>query len=546
MATNKTNYTFGGCMACRAPLCPDVKCITRQPCYCTAFMQDFFRDKQTGKFTDVTQMAHVVQRAHASTAIRYTQGKALGDLKVFDGDVPLNTIGGVDTFPYRVDSKSWNLKSNLKYTAEWAKPDNPLEFGALTKFLTKCKSKVSFNLDTMYPCCLQCNSIMDAEAMLVDMYIPPDGEDGLDTSALFTVKTDERTVTITRRSLKQREQLQRYRSMLDAYYLHRCMLGFLKLNSSEGGVLKPATPVATRMYVVFSWLALMITCVIKENTRLGIQKKVKQPHVYVGVLNLLISNFLFLMLRCHYGVDQDLFSVFHLCYMSELMLGTNFWDRAQFPTWDTWAGQNIKEYSDVDRQVQSVCSNLVILYEKRVRQLIVYLMDSPKVLDEDSTLIEKYKKFFVSKDELKYILDLHRDCVNHQASRNDVSPFIDEMGIVAILYPIRRNLRFSKAELWMKLDEWIRAHLEMEWENMKRVFPDMTQEQRRLVYNLQYLLELDALTEGKDMNWVLGKYTSEGLKDKVKKEPWCSNWKALYRLHKLGIAKTPLIQQEGF
>lgn len=524
MVKNTTNYTFGGCMACRAPLCPDADCITRQQCYCVAFMKEFFYERRAGTFTDKTHMAHVVQRANASTAVTFFEDN------IKNNDTKLHSVD------YTVNAKTWGSGTKLKYTASWNKPEKPVRFQDLILLLQQSSEPISFSLDTAYPCCLQCNSIMDSEAMLVDMYMPPDRSEGLIGAASISIKLKNKTISLDEHST--RADLQRYRSTLDAYYLHRCVLPITDNTSNLKNDKRD-------IYVILSWLCLTITCLIKSKATLSIQRKVKLPHTYVGLLSLLISNFVFILLRCDYGISQEMFSIFHLCYMSELPFCEKAWDRKKYPTVEDWVAQHISSCETPDQQVQSICKQLVYLYALRVRPFVVYFkQDNPKLTQQNKLIIEKYKLFFMTVDEQRYVMQLHRDCVHRQAGNNDVSPFIDEMGIIPILLPIRRNLVFSKAELWQKLDEWIQAHLRMEWNNMKRILPDMTKEQRRLVYNLQYVLDLDTISNGRDMASVIHEYSYDSLLKRVRISPRCSTWKALYRLHSLGISKTDPVQEE--
>lgn len=516
---NKLGYLFGCCAACRAPLEPSrAKNMSYPENQSVFYMMSRFQQISgvrgtKSDFTGSCEMSHIITRARYGVGLEFARkieaDKVDEGLPGFDETYPGNsTFDARESRTFIMQSnKGRGKKSTLRmgtgepdpeivevvknvidpetldrmdvakkvveeitarvdneYQALWGTPKPKVQHEKLNEWIRGTNFEMVFvDLDYTTACCSLCNDIWDCfartRAMFQSFSIIPENR-------ICTKQKNKKTLLPT--SGNDGIMLANLGCMV-GYYLHACLKDLL----DKGVAYDKFDPGRRIVTLLLYWLPMHVNAMYKEM----IGPRASQPsgvppkafHNYVGCLDLLISYYLFIC-GC---ADPDVklsgfpFERFHVFYVKEL-------SECPPPVWaHPETHERLHDFvfeklgyegngNDPAREVGYVSDRLQILYHTVLKPLLGMIKSGAPVADPNLSAVAA--AFFLTHGEAD---DLVRDRLLVAGSDLDnLKVHLENAGITAIMWQLRRALRNEPTYYGEELDRWIYARMQVEWGNM--------------------------------------------------------------------------------
>lgn len=525
-------YLFGCCAACRAPFkASDERLFGYKETQTVYYLLARFRQVSddvgvSSRFTNVRQGAHVYTQAHVRPALAFARripeaqlGQAIpgwdaaahrrqfrqGSFRMETNtrrsraDAPRDDEVAVDpdvlaavrtareaaddgADPADVDLAIINSIQNASpnvYRAVWDAPMVGVGHRELAQWVQDTDVReFTLDLNGMLAFCKLCNDIWDCFSRLSltlrDPTVVPAG-------SVYVRKGLNNTVSIPSGGTAAVHTLRL--GCLAAYYAHGCLLNLHT-------IVTDANKFDARhrdALLALLWLPLHAHCMYQEmNSRAAGQPAVKGAHNYLGCLDVIISQFLYVMA----SVDPEHafagfpFERFHVFYMKELAEAPPpLWDPAHRRVHDCVFDDGYRAAGTPAAMIEYASVMLVRLYMDRVKPLLDF-MTRPAA--PASPVAAAAQRFFLTPAEADALVDGFLA----DAARNldNLKIFLDRAGGGAVLWQLQRGLRDENEKFQRELGTWMRRRMQAEWRNIAANQPGagVTLREAQLVYLLMH------------------------------------------------------------
>ena len=536
------NFHLGCCLACRAPFLPSTEFFYEEACQAVFYLQNRFpivsRHIKNSQFTGPPVGAHVITRAHYAHAVSFcaelpgdrilqnlqregsrnspnvhyckgagskssrggkpgnaqaeAQRKAVEEAvkaAVASGTVAGDPADQIATAAARGAAAAAKeaAESSDEYRGTWAKPD-PLPHPKLKDWLKPNLHPVDLNLDLTLFSCTPCNQVFDCFARMGRVLkdptmVPEDKIEAKGSKKQAGMKIPSKKTNLS--------DIRSFLGLLVSYYLHRSLVYLAQELAGDLACLSNNRPaVALLLYLPLHLVCLHLELKLgraqdqnagrKEDGGAG-----KGAHTYLGLMDFVIARYLHTCASAEFGRAPDV-SRFAVLYMRELV-------EAPAPLWDgrhAYLRDYVFEGAPEDMQglVTHASDRLLTLYTERARPLVLFCHEDPTL---DAALLASIRDYFITPEETAEAL--LRD-FEPRAEPNNISYFIEHVGIACTLWQLRRYLMSETPRLGALLDEWIQAYLLREWTNIMdncRYGIDMLQAQQ--LYAMQNVRDVGRL-----------------------------------------------------
>ena len=495
--------TLRCCMCCRQPWRNQTAYFTDVNTYISYGMERYFRlFNQTNNndrgfyFARDVQDAHVIQKAHQEPAVGWfcdpTHDYTVDPLPV--------------TFRLTGEDRR-ERTATLHVGAE--RIEQPLLYAFLNTVPDANYALNSRVLPTMVPCCMDCNITMDSVKQQ-RLLLAGTWRDTVHDPGLVPVSG----ITLPDGAVWNSNQVAKnHLGFFTAWYLQAALL-----------YLHP-TPPQRIAAVVLSWLVLSISAKFRafqfpsSTTR-------KPQFTFLGVLNLYISAFVYLLLRLEYPDFTMSFARFYNFYLLEIPECTadGFWDRIACPYLHLQIFQRMRPDNFAFREVSD---RLLDFYTGKVKPLYAAMVSGTGPLMD----------YFATPDEVARLL-LVLPVAPVSAKNSNLEEYIQRVGISAVMWPFRRIVAVeNQAKLNDAVDEWISYVVRnYEWKNLALngavggVY--LSQNEARIVYAYQFTLRYQEILRECLNDWINMLRTRElqDLQMDLLSQPRCSIFKGAVRL----------------
>jgi hypothetical protein len=584
------SYTMGCCVACRAPFQPKTDYFYEEACQAVFYLQNRFplitRSGTPSQFTGKLNSGHLITVAHMRHGMMFSQNLPLdrvdaratctgrgsskgrsrseeaknvvetlqpSDRKAIEEATAQAVQAAIDAGDNVAEAGKKGSQAGLDktaeivgktetYTGEWEAP-SPLKHLKLAEWMEReAVNSTTLNYDLMLDQCALCNAIYDTfarlERVLTEDSMTPDG--AIKSRAAKKRNTEEKLIPTSQEHGYHRDVL----GLFIGYYMHRSVR-YLTANV-DASRLTQQRPLAA----LLTFLPLHLTCMyleLKEGLASGSKsEKRKGAHNYLGNMDLIISHYMHACASAQLGNAPDM-TRFGVFYLRELV-------ECPAPVWDAKHRHLCDFVFDgmptTNRQalVEHVSDRLSELWQT-TGVYLARLANGEDPAHPDPEWTRTAIAYFVTKDELDPNLVLNLDT---HAVQENITYFIEHMGIAATLWQMRRYLQSETPRLGALLDEWLRAYLLREWTNImdnSHYGIDMLQAQH--VYAMQNVLRPERIVgaggrlgSGLEIS-LLRAVDADAVEDLLAEAGRCSVFKAAVRLRvwSFNIVSAPLLYE---
>lgn len=576
------NFHLGCCLACRAPFLPSTEFFYEEACQAVFYLQNRFpivsRHIKKSEFTGPPVGAHVITRAHYAHAVRFcaelpfddilkvgqTTCKGAGSkssrgggagaaqaaaqkqavVEAVKGAVNAGQGAG-QTVDQIADAAARSAATAAQeaaqasdtYSGRWDKPLS-LPHVQLKEWLKDSFQPVDLNLELTLLNCSPCNQVYDCFArmgrVLRDFTMVPENA--------ITAKGGRTTSAYSMPSANpDLSKIRSFLGLLVSYYLHRSLV-YLKeeLTATPTRLSTNRTAVALLLYLPLHLVCLHLELKLgraqdQNAGRKDSSSEGKGAHTYLGLMDFVIARYLHTCAMAEFGRAPDV-SRFAVLYMRELV-------EAPAPLWDARHAY-LRDYvfegapDTMNGLVSHASDRLMTLYKERARPLVLFCNQDPTL---DAALLEPIRHYFITPEETAEVL--LRD-FEARAEPNNISYFIEHVGVVCTLWQLRRYLMSETPRLGTLLDEWIHAFLVREWTNIMdncRFGIDMLQAQQ--LYAMQNARDVRRLLgpagqlgSGLEIS-LLRTLDTDSAEDLIAEAGRCSVFKAAVRLRQWSFTR---------
>lgn len=518
--TTNLGYLFGCCAACRAPLEPSrAKNMSYPENQSVFYMMSRFQEisgagHTKSDFTGSREMSHIITRARYGVGLDFakkiapdkiTEGLPGYDavdpkksnfraeparvfitssnrgrnnrssLRAADNELDPDLLEAVDEVadPGLIDRnrvvrevvENITARIDNEYQALWGEPVPLVAHAALNQWILDTDfESVIVDLDYTTACCSLCNDIWDCfarmRAMFQSLTLIPE-------NSICTKKKKNNAHLLPTRD-NDGVMLSNLGCMV-AYYLHAC----LKDLHDEGAGANKFDPDRRTVTLLLYWLPMHINAMYKEMIGLKAGQRsssavpTKAYHNYVGCLDLLISYYLY---NCGCA-DPDVqlsgfpFERFHVFYVKEL-------SECPPPVWpDPATHERLHDYvfeqhaargNTPAAEVGYVSDRLQSLYHDVLKPLLGMIKSGAPVADPVSAAVAE--AFFLTHAEADELV--HNKLLVAGSDLDNLKIHLENAGITAIMWQLRRALREEPEYYGAELDRWIYARMQVEWGNI--------------------------------------------------------------------------------
>jgi hypothetical protein len=341
-----------------------------------------------------------------------------------------------------------------------------------------CKRVLDIDIDFTVLICKLCNNIFDTWARMGRLLTRP----SMTPAGVIDAKLPRNQIVHV--PVEGKSDTRKFLGLILGRYMHRCLRALYP-------ACRPALEGHRSFVAMALFIPLHLTCMYLEckdgpASTENVRKvgKGKGAHNYMGCMDLLIAYYLFLCAKTADTQPGPLdFTRFSVFYIKEL-------PDAPPPVWDSVLHPTLSDFvfdggrpADPVELVAYASDRLMTLYAERVAPLLPLIKGQPPPANPLCLLAGAY---FISATELDTQLLRNLDT---QAVPNNISYFMQHIGIAAVLWHIRRYLLSETPRLSQLLDEWMRAQLLKEWTNIAENSPfAMDLPQAQLIYQMQNTL----------------------------------------------------------
>lgn len=536
-------YLFGCCAACRAPFVPPlgkIELFEFQETQTVAFLMSRFKkisgDKKVSPspsdFTAEALDFHMVYQAHIRPGLAFVRGLTAKNL---DKDMTQKRYFFLDTKSRKGTGRAPVDEGISHLRGLWNAPpaDHGVVHQELAAHLNRNPPLLDFaiDLDNVIPCCSLCNDIWDTAARLSralrDPSVIPENQvkvltgRGRKTSA---VRSASVTVTIPNPSVSDAT----YKSSMGCmacYYVHSSVVQLFRACGADGEKFSPGKMDAITM---LAWLPMHAHCMYQEMAGLATGKPhVKGRHNYLGCLDLILSYFLYTMLRtdpAHASVSFSAlpFEKFHVYYAKELPEAPgSAWTRLH----EAVFGDEYHAAASEAGRVEACSGALVRLYASSVSPLVGVMAGD-----------EGHPFYLTSAEADEFDLTstvFNLDYLSHTRVH------LKRAGASAVLWQILRALREENDAYPQEVEKWIKSRMELEWANMAGQSKGaLGYKDAQYVYAAMHTLRplrgatksIEQCTQSEVLDLIFAKKNAGRIVEELKSSGRCSMWKAAHRL----------------
>ena len=578
---NDAGYLFGCCAACRAPFVPtDARFFaskhTQTVLFLVAKFKEISNDTMTpSEFSGTRQKGHIVTQSHVRPAFEFARGLDVADIdngipgwsairrnvrfdarsfrmvtgarpgrgraleneglgvadsmmravrevreRAADGADPdevdrdiIRTVSNASGSVYRACWDAPNVRTNHREAAQWLQDNDFRDYVA--------------DLNRTVPMCHLCNGIWDCFSRMSlvlrdSSVIPPRSIEVIRGNADSTVIPDNTSA-----------QVHTYRlGCMVAYYLHGCLRQFLA-----------AVPAAEKWtlhnrdaYVALGLLPLHAHCMYEEmNQRAAGAAFVKGAHNYLGCLDLIISQYLYVMasIDAEHAFAGFPFERFHVLYMKELAeCPAPVWDPRLPRVHDYVFDDGYRGEGTIGGKVSYASLKLLRLYTDVVKPLVNLVVG-----DVHHAPSVEASRFFLTRAEADALVE---DYLRRSAANIDnLKVHLDRAGSCAILWQLQRGVRSEDEKYQREIGLWLRARMHAEWKNIaaNQAGKGISMREAQVIYLLMHTrdphADLPALTGPTEGILDLAEQAADDAEDALdamRSAGRCSMWKAAHRL----------------
>lgn len=545
-------YLFGCCAACRAPFVPplgSIELFEFQETQTVAFLMSRFKkisgDKKVSPspsdFTAEALDFHMVYQAHIRPGLSFVRGltaRRLARDMTSKRYFFLDTKSRKGTGRAPVDEGA----SHLRSLWDVPPPNSGVVHRALGEHLHGSRPLLDFaiDLDNVMPCCSLCNDIWDTAARLSRVLRDPSviPEDQLTVLTGKSKKTSAvRSTSVSVKIPNPGVSDATYKSCMGCmacYYVHASVVQLYRACGMDETKFSPGKMDAITM---LAWLPMHAHCMFQEMAGLATGKPhVKGRHNYLGCLDLILSYFLYVMLRTdpvHEGAafSNLPFEKFHVYYAKELPESPGFgWHRLH----EAVFGEDYHAAASEAARVEACSAGLVRLYQSSVAPLVGVMAG-----DDDH-------EFFLTRTEADEFDLTSRKFNKDYLSHTRVH--LKRAGASAVLWQILRALREENEAYPQEVEKWIKSRMEAEWSNMAgQSKGTLALKDAQYVYAAMHTLQplrgatksIEQCTQSEVLELISARKRAGRLVEDLKNSGRCSMWKAAHRLRGWSFTEEP-------
>ena len=536
-------YLFGCCAACRAPFVPplgQVELFEFQETQTVAFLMSRFKkisgDKKVSpspsEFTAEALDFHMVYQAHIRPGLSFVRGLSAKNLPK---DVTSKRYFFLDTKSRKGTGRAPVDEGVSHLRSLWKVPrrNSGVVHSALAEHLNRSRPLLDFaiDLDNVIPCCSLCNDIWDTAArlsrVLRDPSVIPEDQltvltgKGKKSSA---VRITPLSVTMPNPGVSDAT----YKSCMGCmacYYVHASVVQMYRACDMDESKFSPEKMDAITM---LAWLPMHAHCMYQEMAALATGKPhVKGRHNYLGCLDLILSYFLYVMLRtdplhARVSFSELPFEKFHVYYAKELPESPEFaWHRLH----EAVFGDDYHAAASEAGRVEACSAGLVRLYQSSIAPLVDVMAG-----DDDHP-------FFLTRAEADDF-DMTSTVFNEDYLSH-TRVHLKRAGASAVLWQILRALREENEAYPQEVEKWIKSRMEAEWANMAGQSKGLLEyKDAQYVYAAMHTLQplrgatksIEQCSQSEVLDLIRARKSAGRLVEDLKDSGRCSMWKAAHRL----------------
>lgn len=546
------SYLFGCCAACRAPFVPPLGSIelfefqeTQTVTYLMSRFKKISADlKVSGSPSDFTAEAvdfHVVYQSHVRPGLAFVRGLAAADLEK----------AVLKKKPFVLDTKSrkgtgraaGDEEAPGQKTAWWELPARAgglVRHEALGEYLQgHYLLDFSVDLDNVIPCCSLCNNIWDAAARLSRVLRDPSVVPARQVRASSGGGRRAAELSLPDEGVSD-ANYKAHMGCLAAFYVHHSVAQLYRAARRKNEKFSPKRLEAISL---LAWLPMHAHCLYQEMGQLATGERHKKGrHNYLGCLDLVLSYYLYVMLRTdplHAGASFSAlpFEKFHVYYAKELSEAPEpCWDPALPRLHDAVFDEAYQAAAAEGEKVEACSGNLVRLYAARVRPLVGAMTGS-------GPSVPAAEAFFLTSAEAAQF-----DAGHSEPHLSNVRVHLRRAGASAVLWQLLRALREEDEAYQLEVQKWLKSRMELEWANMAAHSGGrLRYAEAQYVYALMHTLRrldgaaraLEDSTHREVLDLVSDRRDSGDILEDLRRAGRCSMWKAAHRLRDWQFTEDP-------